>query len=250
MNDLNDYRAWRRERRANAGATELWRNKRMTLDGRMERAAEIVASKPGEAWCIWVETNPEADKIRALLTGAVEVRGDEPLDTKRDKLRAFSRGDERVLITKLDIAGFGINWQHCHNTVFASLTYSFERVYQGLKRFHRYGQTHPFAPARKRWRNAGRSDPNPRKSSLSKGAIMRKDWTSPSDWQASPEAVKYASRKRIRSCAKCGGSRDVPGQRYCRRCRAAYMREHRAKRKQTHITISRMEYEALRNRST
>lgn len=92
--------------------------------------------------------------------------------------------------------------------------------------------------------------PNPRKSSLSKGAIMRKDWTSPSDWQASPEAVKYASRKRIRSCAKCGGSRDVPGQRYCRRCRAAYMREHRAKRKQTHITISRMEYEALRNRST
>lgn len=124
-------------------ATDLWRNKRMTLEGRMERAAELASTDPHSPWVIWVETNDEADALRARLPEAVEVRGDEPLDTKRAKLRAFSAGDERVLITKLDIAGFGMNWQHCHNTIFASLTYSFERTYQGLKRFHRYGQTHP-----------------------------------------------------------------------------------------------------------
>ncbi len=124
-------------------ATQLWANKRLTLGGRMERAAEIVSTDTSSPWVVWVETNPEADRIRALLPEAVEVRGDEPLDTKRAKLRAFSRGSERILVTKLDIAGHGMNWQHCHNTVFASLTYSFERIYQGLKRFHRYGQTHP-----------------------------------------------------------------------------------------------------------
>jgi hypothetical protein len=121
-------------------ATGLWENKRLTLDGRMERAAEVVSRKPNAPHVVWVETNAEADKLRELLPEAVEVRGDEPFDTKRAKLRAFTRGDERLLITKLDIAGFGVNWQHCADTVFASLTFSFERVYQGMRRFWRYGQ--------------------------------------------------------------------------------------------------------------
>lgn len=122
-------------------ATELWNNKRVTLKPRMELAAEFVARKPGEACVIWVETNDEADALRAMLPHAIEVRGNESLDVKRAKLRAFSEGNEQLLITKLDICGFGMNWQHCHRTAFASITFSFERTYQGLKRFHRYGQT-------------------------------------------------------------------------------------------------------------
>lgn len=124
-------------------ATELWRNKRLTLKGRMERAAGIVAQDPGAPWVVWVETNDEADAIRDMLPGAIEVRGSESFEEKRAKLHAFTVGDERVLITKLDIAGFGMNWQHCSNVVFASLTYSFERTYQGIRRFWRYGQQNP-----------------------------------------------------------------------------------------------------------
>lgn len=128
-------------------ATELWNNKRVTLQPRMELAAEFVARKPNEACVIWVETNDEADALRAMLPDAVEVRGNESLEVKRAKLRAFSEGNEQLLITKLDIAGFGMNWQHCHRTAFASLTFSFERWYQGLKRFHRYGQGQPVEAA-------------------------------------------------------------------------------------------------------
>ena len=128
-------------------ATELWNNKRVTLMPRMELAAEFVAREPNEACVIWVETNDEADTLRAMLPDAIEVRGNESLDAKRAKLRAFSEGNERLLITKLGIAGFGMNWQHCHRTVIASLTFSFESTYQGLKRFHRFGQAHPVEAA-------------------------------------------------------------------------------------------------------
>jgi len=146
--DIDHTQAWEQGRlffTQALSATDLWTNKRLTLAGRMDRAGEIVSSDNSAAWVVWVETNDEADAIRRILPGAgirdaVEVRGNESLDDKRAKLRAFSRGDVRVLITKLDIAGHGMNWQHCHKTVFASLTYSFERTYQGLKRFHRYGQ--------------------------------------------------------------------------------------------------------------
>lgn len=124
-------------------ATDLWRNKSLTLRERMEATAAIVSAKPNAPWCIWIETHEEADLLHKLLPGICEVRGSDDFDQKRAKLRAFSQGNERVLMTKLDIAGFGMNWQHCANTVFASLTYSFERTFQGIKRFHRYGQTQP-----------------------------------------------------------------------------------------------------------
>lgn len=122
-------------------ATELHRNKQLTLAERMEAAAAFAERDNTAACVIWVERNDEADLLRRILPGAMEVRGDEPFDTKREKLRAFSQGRERVLITKPSIAGFGMNWQHCHRTVVASMTYSFEQLFQLVRRFYRYGQT-------------------------------------------------------------------------------------------------------------
>jgi len=42
-----------------------------------------------------------------------------------------------------DIAGFGLNWQHCGRQVFAGFTYSFEKIYQALRRSLRYGRVGP-----------------------------------------------------------------------------------------------------------
>lgn len=123
-------------------ATELHANKRVTLNERMESAAAWVEKDPATPCVIWVERNDEADLMRKLLPDAIEVRGNEPFESKRAKLRDFSLGRERVLITKPAIAAFGMNWQHCHRTVVASMTFSFERTFQLIRRFHRYGQTH------------------------------------------------------------------------------------------------------------
>jgi hypothetical protein len=123
-------------------ATELHANKRVTLDERMAAAADWANRDTSTPCVVWVERNDEGDMMRELLPDATEVRGDEPFETKRQKLRDFSLGNIRVLITKPAIAGFGMNWQHCHRTVISSMTFSFERTFQLIRRFYRYGQTH------------------------------------------------------------------------------------------------------------
>ena len=48
-----------------------------------------------------------------------------------------------VMVSKTSIAGFGMNWQHCHNMVFSSVSDSFEKFYQGSRRCWRFGQKNP-----------------------------------------------------------------------------------------------------------
>jgi hypothetical protein len=120
-------------------ATQMWAEKRATIQERCERAAGLVEDEPDVPWIVWVETNDEADLLKKMLPDAIEVRGSESFKAKEEKLEAFSSGQERVIITKLDIAGFGLNWQHCRNQVFASATFSYEKLYQGLRRSWRYG---------------------------------------------------------------------------------------------------------------
>jgi hypothetical protein len=48
-----------------------------------------------------------------------------------------------VLISKVDILGFGMNFQHCHNMAFVGLSDSYESYYQAIRRCWRYGQSRP-----------------------------------------------------------------------------------------------------------
>ncbi len=119
-------------------ATGIRKSKRTSLVARVERCADLVASD--DYAVVWCDTNDEADALKRAIPDSVEVRGNQSVEEKESKLRAFSRGDERVLITKPSIAGFGLNWQHCNNVVFAGATYSFERYYQAVRRCWRFGQ--------------------------------------------------------------------------------------------------------------
>jgi SNF2-related domain len=121
-------------------ATGMWREKRQTLAGRVAMAAHIVATQPDEPWAIWCDTNDEADALTAAIPEAIEVRGSHTVAQKEARLNAFSSGEARIIITKAEIAGMGLNWQHCANTAFVGLTFSFEKFYQALRRFYRFGQ--------------------------------------------------------------------------------------------------------------
>jgi DNA modification methylase len=123
-------------------ATAMWAEKRATAADRCERAREIVGDST-EPWIIWCDTNDEADRLKDLFPEAVEVRGSDTIKAKEERLTAFSEGRAQIIITKSDIAGFGLNWQHCHNQVFVGVTYSFEKTYQALRRSWRFGQTQP-----------------------------------------------------------------------------------------------------------
>lgn len=124
-------------------AATLHKEMRLTASDRAARVAELVAADPEETWLLWCNTNYEADALRALLPEAVEVRGSDRPDEKERKLEAFGVGETRVLITKPSIAGFGLNFQHCARMAFVGLSYSYEQLYQALRRSYRFGQTRP-----------------------------------------------------------------------------------------------------------
>jgi DNA modification methylase len=120
-------------------ATNFNHELRLTKIERLEQAAEIVNAST-EPFIVWVKQNEEADHVKALIPGAVEVRGSESPEAKESKLIGFANGDFRVLITKTKIAQFGLNYQHCPNQIFASLDFSFEGLYQAIRRSYRFGQ--------------------------------------------------------------------------------------------------------------
>lgn len=123
-------------------ATAMWKDKRDTAEARCGLVADLVNDST-ESWVVWCETNTESDLLASLIGDAVVVRGDQSIETKEANLDAFSSGEARVIITKPSIAGFGLNWQHAHNVAFTSLSYSFERLFQAVRRVWRFGQTKP-----------------------------------------------------------------------------------------------------------
>ena len=114
---------------------------RQTVNERMNRVAEIVNSRTEDNFIVWIKQDAEGDMLRHLIPDAVEVRGSEKPEIKEEKLLGFGQNKFRVLITKLKIAQFGLNYQNCHNQIFASLDFSFESTYQGIRRCYRFGQT-------------------------------------------------------------------------------------------------------------
>ena len=113
---------------------------RLTLEERCHAAADLLADADSAvAWC---HLNPESALLTRLIDGAVEVAGSDAPEVKEEKLRAFSDGQIRVLVTKPVIGAWGLNWQHCHRmTYFPS--HSYEQYYQAVRRSWRFGQQQP-----------------------------------------------------------------------------------------------------------
>lgn len=120
-------------------ATDYHKELRRTIDARMSKVADIV-NNSNENWIIWIGHDDEGNVVRDLIPDAVEVKGSDSKQYKKDTLLGFANGDFRVLVTKLKIASFGLNYQNCHNQMFASLDFSFEATYQGIRRSYRFGQ--------------------------------------------------------------------------------------------------------------
>lgn len=121
------------------GLAEEREERKRTLKERCERAASLVADT-GQPAVVWCHLNQEGNLVEKLISGAVQVSGEDEDEAKEEKFDAFSSGQARVLVTKPVIGAWGLNWQHCaHMTSFAS--HSFEQYYQSVRRFWRFGQT-------------------------------------------------------------------------------------------------------------
>jgi DNA modification methylase len=123
-------------------ATNFNSELRLTKIERLSQAAEIVNSST-ENFIIWIKQNEEGEYLKKLIPDSIEVKGSDTNEFKKSKLLGFANNEFRVLITKTKIAAMGMNYQNCHNQIFASLDFSFEGLYQGIRRSYRFGQEHP-----------------------------------------------------------------------------------------------------------
>jgi hypothetical protein len=120
-------------------ATDFNSELRITMVDRIEKVIEIV-NNSNENFIIWTKHNEESDYLNKKIDGSFNVKGSDSAEHKESKLLGFSNNEFRVLITKTKIAQFGLNYQNCNNQVFASVDFSFESLYQAIRRSYRFGQ--------------------------------------------------------------------------------------------------------------
>lgn len=122
-------------------ATNFNAELRLTKKERLDEVVKIVNSRPDENFIIWIKQNEEGEQLKKMLPEAIEVKGSDSNQWKEDHLLGFAENKFRILISKTKIASFGMNYQNCRNQIFASLDFSFEGLYQAIRRSYRFGQT-------------------------------------------------------------------------------------------------------------
>jgi DNA modification methylase len=120
-------------------ATDFYKELRTTINERAAKVVELI-NLSNENFIIWIKSNEEGELLKKLIPEAVEVNGSDKPELKEKRLLGFANNEFRVLITKTKIAQFGLNYQNCHNQIFMSFDFSFEGLYQAIRRSWRFGQ--------------------------------------------------------------------------------------------------------------
>lgn len=128
---------------------------RDTFDLRMNKTIEIVKSQIQDSWFVSINHNQEGlflvKEFGKLGLTARDVAGSGVTDengkflqgeeNKANALIDFANGKYQILISKDEIASFGLNFQKfCNNTIITGKDFGFERTFQWIKRIHRFGQ--------------------------------------------------------------------------------------------------------------
>ena len=140
--DVTDDAGDRLFRSESLSATKLHKEMRKTAKARAGRASAIAKRFRNEPVLIWCNTDYEQDELECFLPKAASVKGSHTEARKIDGLTGFSEGRYKTLICKPSVAGHGMNWQHCRKVIFVGLSYSFEAVFQAIRRCWRFGQPH------------------------------------------------------------------------------------------------------------
>lgn len=131
-------------RSAALGVIDAAREKRDSLDARVAKAAEIVNAAPGEHFILWHDLEAERHAIRAALPEVSEIFGSLDLETREQRIVAFSNGQTRLLSTKPELSGSGCNFQrHCHRAVYVGIGFKFNDFIQSIHRIQRFLQEWP-----------------------------------------------------------------------------------------------------------
>jgi DNA modification methylase len=126
------------------GVVQASREKRRTLDARIAKTAEIVATAPDDHFIIWHDLEDERRAIEKALPESEAVFGAQKLDVREDIVGRFADGHLRIIAAKPIMLGGGVNLQrHCHRAIFTGVGFKFRDFIQAIHRIQRFGQGQP-----------------------------------------------------------------------------------------------------------
>lgn len=111
-----------------------------TIKSKIKAISDLVNAEKQQS-IIWCGLNEEAEVLYKSIKDGINLQGHDKDSDKIQKIKDFKSGKIKVLITKPKIAGFGLNFQNCHNVHFFGLSDSYEAYYQCIRRCYRFGQT-------------------------------------------------------------------------------------------------------------
>jgi DNA modification methylase len=118
------------------------REKRESLDARVDKVVELVQEEPDAHFVIWHDLETEREAIQKAIPHAVSVYGSQELEEREERMADFKYGRSQIISTKPVLAGSGTNWQrHCHRAIFSGITDKFNDFIQAIHRLARFGQT-------------------------------------------------------------------------------------------------------------
>lgn len=130
-----------------AGVTQAMKEKRDSLDIRITKALEIIDGLGSEQIVVWCNLN---DEQSAIERGCKErgityssVHGSLSPEEQEERLYAWKGHKSRVLISKAQMLGSGVNLQQAHIAIYVGLDFKFRDFIQSVHRLQRYGQLHP-----------------------------------------------------------------------------------------------------------
>jgi len=93
------------------------------------------------SFVFWCNRNEEQDKLEDIFKDlCLSVYGTLSSDEKEKRIKGWEAHISPILLSKVSVCGYGMNWQHCNNTAFVGLSDSWEMYYQAIRRFYRFGQ--------------------------------------------------------------------------------------------------------------
>lgn len=124
------------------GLQDAAKEKRDSLPARVDRMAALVADDPTAHYLLWHDLEDERRAIENAIPAAVSVYGSQDLETREERVIAFSEGRIQHLASKPVLLGSGCNFQRfCHRAIFLGIGFKFADFIQAVHRIQRFLQT-------------------------------------------------------------------------------------------------------------
>jgi hypothetical protein len=126
------------------GVQDSAREKRDSLDGRIEKLLELRALDLAAHRLIWHDLEHERFAIEKSCPESISIFGKQDLEIREQHIADFSNGKIQELAAKPVIAGSGCNFQrHCSWAIYLGIGFKFNDFIQSVHRIQRFLQSRP-----------------------------------------------------------------------------------------------------------